>query len=233
MLYEVITSIIHRREMMAKGPVWPYNHGMRDSFKTGKTLYGNEIPDSIVRKAERRFNKYAAKFGYDPARSPTLTCVGEGWGFEDFGMRTVRDAASLPPGAGEPFDVDRGMVIGTIRMGFGHSRMAIAIASAARALGYDPYWLDLMSFPGTAARDTIEYLEGLYNLGSRVSQRSKLVITSYSIHYTKLYDAKNVTVIEEETDRLAQLTDRVRDFLHSSPGRPETRSARSYSYNFV
>ncbi len=40
--------------------------------------------------------------------------------------------------------------------------------------------------------------------------------------------AKNVTVIEEETDRLAQLTDRVRDFLHSSPGRPETRSARSY-----
>ncbi len=182
---------------MAKGPVWPYNHGMRDSFKTGKTLYGNEIPDAIVRKAERRFRKYAAKFGYDPALSPTLTCVGEGWGFEDFGIRTVRDAASLPPGAGEPFDVDRGMVIGTIRMGFGHSRMAIAIASAARALGYDPYWLDLMSFPGTAARDTIEYLEGLYNLGSRVSQRSKF-FDKYVWEYVTSVAAQKLTFSVEE-----------------------------------
>lgn len=39
---------------------------------------------------------------------------------------------------------------------------------------------------------------------------------------------KNVTVIEEETARLALLTDRVRDFLHPSPGCPEKRTAVSY-----
>lgn len=40
--------------------------------------------------------------------------------------------------------------------------------------------------------------------------------------------ARNVTVIEEETERLALLTDRVRDFLHTSPGTPETRPAPAY-----
>lgn len=39
---------------------------------------------------------------------------------------------------------------------------------------------------------------------------------------------KNLEVIEEETSRLARLTDRVRDFLNSSAGTPETRDAASY-----
>ncbi len=36
---------------------------------------------------------------------------------------------------------------------------------------------------------------------------------------------KNIAVIEEETERLAQLTDRVRDFLHNSDGNPQITEA--------
>jgi len=176
---------------------------MNQSFDLGRTLYGNPIPDSVVRKAERRFSKYAAKFGYDPEACPRLACVGEGQGFADFGMRTLRDAASVPPGSAEPFDLDRGMVIGTIRMGFGHSRMAIAIASAARSLGYSPYWLDLMSFPDTAASGTIKHLEDLYNLGSRISQRSKL-FNKYIWEYVTSAAAQRLTFSVEE-DALSRI----------------------------
>ncbi len=138
-----------------------------------KRLYGNSIPREIVRAAERRFARYAKKFSFDPAKSPTLSAYPEGFGFDDFGIQTVREQASDRPD-GAALDAEKGVMLGTIRMGFGHCRMAIALASAAHSMGYTPYWLDLMSFPDSAASKTIKYLEDLYNLGSRLSQRSRL-----------------------------------------------------------
>jgi hypothetical protein len=147
------------------------------------TLYGNSIPEKTTRNAEKRFRHYAKRFGYDPAVCPVLTTVPQKYGFEDFGILNVRSADpaagkadGYTPGGNTPpvFDPDKGLVLGTIRMGFGHCRMAIALASAAHSMGYTPYWLDLMSFPESAASKTIKYLEDLYNLGSRISQRSKL-----------------------------------------------------------
>ena len=58
-------------------------------------------------------------------------------------------------------------------MGFGHCRMSLALASAAKHLGYNPYWMDLMAFPETAASKTIKSMEGWYNIGSRLSQKNK------------------------------------------------------------
>jgi hypothetical protein len=151
-----------------------------------KTIYGNIVPEKVVRSADRRFTHYAKKFGYDPEVCPTLTTVSDGYGFDDFGIKYVRELASPAGQPAQPantgaqstsapvFDPENGVVLGTIRMGFGHCRMAIALASAAHSMGYTPYWLDLMSFPGSAASRTIKSLEDLYNLGSRISQRSKL-----------------------------------------------------------
>ena len=68
---------------------------------------------------------------------------------------------------------EKGIIIGTIRMGFGHCRMALALASAAKHLGYNPYWMDLMAFPETPASKTIKSMEGWYNIGSRLSQKNK------------------------------------------------------------
>ncbi len=140
---------------------------------TNTTLYGNNIPKRIAEKAEQRFRHYARKFGFDPARSPALAAYPEGQGYSDFGIMTVHEKTGALPG-GQAFDTDKGIMLGTIRMGFGHCRMAIALASAAHSMGYTPYWLDLMSFPDYAASKTIKYLEDLYNIGSRISQGSRL-----------------------------------------------------------
>jgi len=131
------------------------------------------MPRKVVKSAERRFKFYSKKFSFDPEQSPTLAAYPEGYEADDFGIQTIHDTADGLSG-GMPIDGKKGIMLGTIRMGFGHCRMAIALASAAKSMGYTPYWLDLMSFPTSAASKTIKYLEDLYNLGSRISQRSKL-----------------------------------------------------------
>ena len=55
-------------------------------------------------------------------------------------------------------------------MGFGHYRISMAMASAAKALGYTPYWLDLNSFPETTCTKIIAEQNKLYSLGSRWSK---------------------------------------------------------------
>ena len=59
-------------------------------------------------------------------------------------------------------------------MGYGHYRISVALASYAKALGYTPLWLDLNSFPETTTTKIISHLNGLYSLGSRLSQKYKL-----------------------------------------------------------
>lgn len=159
-------------------------------------LYGNPMPGKVIRKAERRFRRYARKFDFDPAYAPSLAAYPEGCGAEDFNIMTVHNTADGREG-GVPIDPDNGIMLGTIRMGFGHCRMAIALASAAHSMGYTPYWLDLMSFPDSAASKTIKYLEDLYNLGSRISQRSKLFDTLVWDYVTSRAAKKLTFSIEE------------------------------------
>jgi hypothetical protein len=45
------------------------------------------------------------------------------------------------------------------------------MASAAHALGYTPYWMDLNSFPATTCTKVIGAQNDLYSLGSRLSQK--------------------------------------------------------------
>ena len=59
-------------------------------------------------------------------------------------------------------------------MGFGHYRISMAMASCARALGYEPVWLDLNSFKGSTCTGIISGQNELYSMGSRLSQKSKL-----------------------------------------------------------
>jgi len=164
----------NRRFFVAPFPAEGYNVLMDKN-----TLYGNSLPGKIVRSADRRFLHYARKFGFDERQSPVLVTRPDGYGYDDFGLMTVREKkhdGSIDQAAGAvgpTFDAKKGVMLGTIRMGFGHCRMALALASAAHSMGYVPYWLDLMSFPDSAASRTIKHLEDLYNLGSRISQRSK------------------------------------------------------------
>ena len=75
---------------------------------------------------------------------------------------------------GEPLDPAKSLIVGNIRMGFGHYRISMAIASCAHALGYTPYWMDLNSYPETVCTKVISKQNDLYSLGSRLSGKSAL-----------------------------------------------------------
>lgn len=66
------------------------------------------------------------------------------------------------------------LIVGNIRMGFGHYRISMSMASCAKAMGYTPYWLDLNSFPDTTMTKIIARQDKLYSMGSRLSQKSSL-----------------------------------------------------------
>ena len=141
------------------------------------SIFGNDLPSKKMKSAHRNFLHYARKFGYDPAWRPNLESVPMPNGFEIFGIKTLYEKTAISlPGAVPANTLDRldSVIIGTIRMGFGHYRISLAMASAAHALGLTPYWLDFLSFPGSTASRTIHSLEDLYNWGSRLSQQFKL-----------------------------------------------------------
>ena len=96
--------------------------------------------------------------------------------YADFGALTIVDKKTYVPEMGQTvYDIvpDKAIIIATIRMGFGHWRMAIAFMSAAHKMGYTPYILDLMSFENSSAQKIIKSLQKLYDFFSRLSQSSR------------------------------------------------------------
>ncbi len=132
------------------------------------SLYGNRITADQDRKALQWQQMFVKKFDYDPNETYELSVHDNPQLGDVLGIRDIRRDA-----LGDPIDRDSGVVISTIRMGFGHYRIAMAGASAARAMGYTPYWLDLLAIPGIT-RDVINWWNTNYSKYSRVSQRSSL-----------------------------------------------------------
>ena len=136
-------------------------------------IFGNEIGSRTYAKACRQKKKYEKKFGHDPNATCHLSIADLPIVGGRFGAKRLVPAA--PAAAPADFlDIENPIVIGNIRMGFGHYRIAMAMASAAHALGYTPLWFDLMGFPDTTCTKLISYQNDLYSMGSRLSQRSRL-----------------------------------------------------------
>ncbi|MCR4562298.1 MAG: hypothetical protein K5694_03755, partial [Bacilli bacterium] len=111
-------------------------------------------------------NKYLKKFGDDSKKEYHLA-------FEEIPTLDFLGAQNIVfTDKPATFD-EKGLIVGNIRMGFGHYRISIAMASCAKALGYKPYWLDLASFDATGSK-MIRSQNELYSLASRISQKSKL-----------------------------------------------------------
>ena len=134
------------------------------------SMYGNPFSEKSVRGAARNFKRYARKFGFDPGWTQCLQAAPLPEEYDFFGIQKLVQGTE----ASSPLDEERGVILGTIRMGFGHYRISLALASAAASMGLIPYWLDFFAFPDTPASRTIAHLEHLYNAASRISQRSKL-----------------------------------------------------------
>ena len=131
-----------------------------------KVIFGNRISDKDYNSAVKSKQKYIKRFGDDSDKSyPTRVIrndhIGDILGVQD--IRVDEEGESLG------FDEEKGIIVGNIRMGFGHYRISMAIASAAHALGYTPYWMDLNSYPNTTCTKVISAQNDLYSMGSRIS----------------------------------------------------------------
>ncbi|MEW6403560.1 MAG: hypothetical protein AB1649_17330 [Chloroflexota bacterium] len=128
-------------------------------------VYGNRITASQSRAADQWKDMLAKKFKYDPNEKYNLCVEDHVQGAEIFGLKNiVRD------GSGKQLEKENGVVVSTIRMGFGHYRIAMAGVSAAKAMGFTPYWLDLLGIPGITT-DVINRCNTNYSRNSRFSQR--------------------------------------------------------------
>ena len=130
------------------------------------TVYGNPISESDSRKTIKWQNKFKKKFNYDPNEQYALSVQDNAYLGPIFGLKDI-----VRGDQGQPLPTENAMIISTIRMGFGHYRIAMAGVSAAKAMGFDPYWLDLLAIPGITT-DVINYCNTWYSRFSRISQRS-------------------------------------------------------------
>ena len=132
-------------------------------------IFGNEMWKKDLRKAQKNMKKLAKKHGDDSEKTYHLKAEDNAAIGGTLGVKTLVMSDT-------PLEIDKekSVIIGNIRMGFGHYRISMALASAAHSMGYTPYWLDLNSFEGTAATNIITAQNELYSLGSRLSQKSFL-----------------------------------------------------------
>ena len=129
-------------------------------------IFGNRIDAKTLKKAEKSKSKFIKQFGDDSAADYRIA-------FKPIPTLGFLGASNIVFGKeNEKFD-ENALIVGNIRMGFGHYRISIAMASCAKALGYAPYWLDLASFDATGSK-MIRKQNDLYSLASRISQKSVL-----------------------------------------------------------
>jgi hypothetical protein len=130
-------------------------------------VYGNPIKKSHSKKVVRRQNWFIKKFDYDPDEKFTLSLEDNEYLGPIFGLKDI-----VRHGQGDEVLNDKAVICSTVRMGFGHYRIAMAGVSCAKAMGFTPYWLDLLAIPGITT-DIINYCNNNYSYFSRLSQKSK------------------------------------------------------------
>lgn len=130
------------------------------------SLYGNTLTPRRSRQIIRWRRMFEKKYDYDPDEMYELSVFDNPYLGDELGIRDI-----LRESGGDTIDPTSSVVVNTIRMGFGHYRIAMAGASAARAMGFTPLWLDLLALPGITT-DVITYCNSNYSRFSRLSQRS-------------------------------------------------------------
>ncbi len=145
-------------------------------------IFGNAMSRAVIKKAERAKAGFVREFGSDEGKSFYLSArdVPE---LAALGIKQL-DVRECPHDGGAPARIDlaqdpKALIVGTIRMGFGHYRISIAIASAARSMGLHPYLFDLHSFSSTIGGKIVAKQNAQYSLGSRLSQKYALFNSLY------------------------------------------------------
>lgn len=137
-------------------------------MEKSKVIFNNNIPEHVYRKACRSKARLLKKFGDDSNTVYHLSSEDNVIIGKSLGVRNLKLSDKS-----EKLD-EKALIVGNIRMGFGHYRISMAIASAAHALGYKPYWFDLNSFSSATCGKIISHQNALYSMGSRWSQKYSL-----------------------------------------------------------
>jgi len=134
-----------------------------------KSIFNNKMTPAVIKKAEKNAEKLTRKFGDDSKQIYHLAEEENKVLYPTFKVKDlVLSDQQWSLGSEKP------LIVGNIRMGYGHYRISMAIASCANAMGYTPYWFDLPSFKPTTGAKIISHLNGLYSMGSRWSQKYPL-----------------------------------------------------------
>ena len=134
-------------------------------------IFNNQISNATYKKALHTQKKFLRRFGDDRNTQYHLTLADNDVLSPTFNCKVIKTSSESTLAAQFP---SKPVIIGNIRMGFGHYRISMAMASAAKSMGYTPLWLDLNSFPETTCTKIISHQNKLYSTGSRLSQKSKL-----------------------------------------------------------
>lgn len=129
-------------------------------------IFNNPINQKTIKAANKSKAKYIKKYGDDFNSDYKI-------GFKKIDTLDFLDVSNIVFSDKNQKFENNALIVGNIRMGFGHYRISIAMASAAKALGYKPYWLDLASFDAAGSKMVREQ-NSLYSQASRFSQKSKL-----------------------------------------------------------
>ena len=133
-------------------------------------IFGNQMSKKTIRKANQSKNKFAKKFGEDSSKNYLIGVEENSTIGPVLGVKNL----VISEKEGEKINPEKAVIVGNIRMGFGHYRIAMAIASAANSLGYTPYWMDLNSYQETTGGKIIGAQNALYSMGSRWAGQSKI-----------------------------------------------------------
>ena len=129
-------------------------------------IFNNPMTNKVIKGAEKSKKKYIKKYGDDSNVDYKIN-------FNNIPTLDFINTSNIVFGEQNQKFEDNALIVGNIRMGFGHYRISIAMASAAKALGYKPYWLDLASFDATGSK-MIRQQNDMYSMASRLSQKSRL-----------------------------------------------------------
>ena len=134
-----------------------------------KFIFENEISRRAYRKAVKKKAKYLRKYGDAPDAVHHISAVPAPAIGDILGVKQIIPSEK----ADCKFD-EKSVIIGNIRMGFGHYRISMALASAAKAMGYEPYWFDLHSFSNAACGKIIAEQNRMYSFCSKISQKDPI-----------------------------------------------------------
>ena len=96
-------------------------------------IFQNEMSSKAYNKALKSKERFYRKYGDDSGKeihlsTATIPSVGDMLGITNI---VSSEKSNIK------FD-DKSIIIGNIRMGYGHYRISMALASAARSMGYEP-----------------------------------------------------------------------------------------------